>query len=144
MAMADPSLDQVMKAYAEDAVKAAGRRGRVLDYSEQSLTIVDELLGSEAFVGRTPRTPETPDDEEVLWVAAKAFGGYVGEVVLRGLGGEWLGEEAPEGGTRPTLVVQGLRAYPVDKVWKRLTKSEYDTLGGYCRALRHILSQRRK
>lgn len=142
--MTDVALDQVMKAYAQDAVAAAARRGFALDYSEQSLGLVDELLGLESFIGKTPRSPESAEDEETLWAAATAFGGYVGEVALRTMGGEWVGELAADGGTRPTLVVQGVRGFPVEKIWKRLTESEFAAVGGYCRVLRHILSQRRE
>jgi hypothetical protein len=139
--MADPNVDVVMKAFAHDAVAAAARRGVVLDYSEQSLDVVDELLGRESFIGQTPRTPDSNEDEETLWVASKMFGAYVGEVVLRTLGGKWVSETAPDGGIRPTIMIEGARGFPVDKVWKRLTESEYDALGGYCRALRYVLSQ---
>jgi hypothetical protein len=48
----DASIDEVMKAYATDAVAAAARRGVLLDYSERSLADVDALLASESFVGR--------------------------------------------------------------------------------------------
>jgi hypothetical protein len=36
-----------------------------------------------------------------------------------------------------------VKGFPVDKVWKRLTESEYSGLGGYCRALRAILERQR-
>lgn len=74
----DTRLDRIMKAYAHDAVASAARRGFNLDYSEQSLVLVDELLGLESFMGTTPRSPESAEDEESLWTAAKVFGAYVG------------------------------------------------------------------
>jgi hypothetical protein len=140
--MTDTSIRDVMKAYACDAVEAAARRGVILDYSEESLNLVDELLGRDSFIGHTPRTPECKEDEETLWVLSKALGAYVGEVVLRTLGGEWVGESTPDGGIRPTIVVQGVRGFPLEKVWKRLTESEHDALGGYCRGVRCVLSRR--
>ena len=139
--MTATEIDDVMKAYASDAVAAAARRGVVLDYSERSLDSVDELLRRESFVGRTPRTPESHEDEETLWICSKMLGAYVGEVALRALGGHWVAEAAGDGGVRPAIEVEGVRGFPVRKVWKRLTESEYDTLSGYCRALRVIIER---
>jgi hypothetical protein len=131
-----------MKAYAADAVSAAARRHVSLDYSEHSLDAVDELLGRETFIGTTPRTPESSDDEETLWMLSKMFGAYVGEVTLRVFGGRWVGEPTADGGVRPAIEVEGLKGFPVDKVWKRLTESEFDGVGGYCRAIRKIIELR--
>jgi hypothetical protein len=140
--MPETTIDDVMKAYAVDAVSAAARRKVALDYSEQSLDAVDDLLSRESFVGRTPRTPESPEDEATLWALSKAFGGYVGEVVLRVLGGRWMAESTPGGGTRPAVEVRGVKGFPVEKVWKRLTESEFASVGGYCRVLRAIMEKR--
>ena len=137
--MTDADIDKVMKAYANDAVAVAGRRGVVLDFTEESLARVDELLGRESFIGKTPRTPESDEDEKTLWSCSKAFGAYVGEVVIRTMGGTWIGEPIAQGGTRPAILVKGVKGFPADKVWKRLTESEFDALDGYCRVLRHIL-----
>src|SRR5262252_9511388 len=139
--MAEATIDDVMKAYANDAVRAAARRNVMLDYSEESLDAVDQLLGRESFVGRTPRAPESREDEETLWLLSKVFGAYVGEVALRVFGGRWLDEPTPNGGIRPAIEVNGLKGFPIEKVWKRLTQSEYDNLGGYCRAIRAILER---
>lgn len=136
--MGETTIDAVMKAYAEDAVAAAERRAVALDYSERSLDAVDELLGRESFIGRTPRTPESPEDEETLWVCSKMFGAYVGEVALRVFGGHWIDESAADDGVSPAVEIKGIKGFPIAKVWKRMTESEFDRLGGYCRALRAI------
>lgn len=141
--MSDTEIDELMKAYAHDAVVAAGRREVTLDYSEQSLDAVDELLGRESFIGRTPRAPESPQDEEDLWAASKMFGAYVGEVAVRVFGGRWVGEPTADGALTPAIEVEGVKGFPVGKVWKRLTVSRFDSLGGYCRALRAILERRK-
>lgn len=139
--MTDAEMDELMKANATDAVAAAGRRGVVLDYTEESLKGVDQLLGRESFIGKTPRSPESDDDEKLLWSCAQMFGGYVGEVVLRTMGGKWIADPTSDGGVRPAVFVDGTRGFPVGKVWKRLTESEFDTLNGYCRALRFVLAR---
>lgn len=139
--MAQSPIDVVMKAYATDAVAVAARRGLDLDYSERSLGDVDALLARESFIGTTPREPESPEDEEQLWVCAKLLGAYVGEVVVRVLNGHWAEEPGP-GGVRPAIIVEGVKGFPIDKVWKRLTVSEFDTVGGYCRVLKAIVDRR--
>jgi hypothetical protein len=139
--MDDANIDNVMKAYANDAVEAAARRKVILDYSEHSLNGVDELLGRESFIGQTPRLPESPEDEETMWVLSKMMGAYVGEVAIRIFSGRWLGEPASDGGIVPVIDIRGIKGFPIEKVWKRLTESEFDSLGGYCRALRAILER---
>ncbi len=69
------------------------------------------------------------------------FGAYVGEVALRVFGGRWIDEPAADGGVRPAVEIKGVKGFPISKVWKRLTESEFDTLGGYCRALRAIIDR---
>ena len=137
--MVETNIDDVMRAYAADAVGAAARRDVMLDYSEGSLDAVDELLGRESFIGATPRAPGSPEDEEVLWTCSKMFGAYVGEVARRVLGGRWVDESAVDGDVRPAVEVAGVKGFPIDKVWKRLTESDFSTLGGYCRAFRAII-----
>jgi hypothetical protein len=139
--MTDAEMDELMKAYSTDAVAAACRRDVVLDYSEQSLDRVDELLGRESFIGSTPRSPESEEDEKLLWSCSKMFGGYVGEVVLRTMGGRWIADPTSDGGVRPAILVDGARGFPVGKVWNRLTEDEFGALGGYCRVLRVVLAK---
>ena len=128
-----------MKAYATEAVEFARRLGTSLDYSESSLERVDELLG--VIAGEQPHTPSPGQDEDELWLLSKVFGAYVGEVVLTQIGGAW-DQEDTDVGIRPFVFVSGLKAYPVTKVWKRLTESEFDGVSGYCRATRALLSGR--
>ncbi|MCE9635566.1 MAG: hypothetical protein K8T90_07670 [Planctomycetes bacterium] len=142
--MTDAEMDELMKANATDAVAAAGRRDVVLDFTEDSLNGVDELLGRESFIGETPRTPESDEDEKLLWSCAQMFGGYVGEVVLRTMGGRWIADPTSDGGVRAAILIGGARGFPVGKVWKRLTEDQFSTLGGYCRALRVVLANQAK
>lgn len=139
--MTDAEMDKMMKEFATDAVGVAAERSVVLDYSEESLVLVDRLLGREWFIGRTPRTPESESDRKLLRSCAEEFGAYVGEVVLRTMGGKWVADPTSTGGVQPAVLVDGARGFPVTKVWKRLTESESDTLSGYCRALRFVLER---
>lgn len=134
--MATSNVDEAMKAHAMEAVAAAARHDVVLDYSERSLADVDELLRRESFVGKTPRAPESHDDGEALWACSKMMGAYLGEVVLRALGGHWVEEGTEHGEPRPAIQVGEVRDYPVDKIWRRLTRAASRPLGGYCDQVR--------
>ena len=137
-----PTLDDVFKAYANDAVAFAERRGIALDYSEESLDRIDDILASPEIVGRTPREPASPEEEDEMWTLSKMLGAYVGEVAVRAFSGRWIAEDLASGGARPVIEVCGIKGFPMEKVWKRLTESEFDNLGGYCRAVRAIVAQR--
>jgi hypothetical protein len=58
--------------------------GERLDFSPQSLAVVDRLI--QTGFGPQP-------DEETIATAVQAFGAYMGEVVRRTLGGVWHDEE---------------------------------------------------
>jgi hypothetical protein len=137
--MANATISQQMQAYAEDAEHLAANRGLTLDYTEPSLETVDQLLT--AITGAGVISPRTPEEEEQIWALAKVYGGYVGEVVRRNLGGEWELHDNPDGSARVILRCQGVQMFPCEKVYKRLAEDPFSGVGGYCRALRTIIAR---
>jgi hypothetical protein len=137
--MPDVTIADVMKAYAQDAEHLALKEGVSLDYTEKSLEGVDALLHRIAGDGVVP--PKTPKEEEQLWTLAKVYGGYLGEVVIRNLGGAWEMSENPDGSARVILRCQGVQMFPLEKVYKRLAEDEFSGVSGYCRALRAIIAR---
>ena len=92
-----PTISDMMVAYAQDAVDfAQAKFGETLDYSERSVQKVERCLRQlydakpMGFLGKL--FAKGPSDEDVLTVA-KMFGGYVGEVVRRHHGGDWVLDE---------------------------------------------------
>ena len=81
-----------MKEYAKDAVTVAAERGIILDFTEESLSLVDELLSCESFIGKTPREPDSQEDSELLWMLSSTMGAYVGEVVVKQFYAIWVQE----------------------------------------------------
>src|SRR5262249_20642170 len=75
--MAEITISNVMKAYAQDAERLASEQGISLDYTEESLERVDLLLHE--ITGDTILTPRTPEEAGQLWALAKIYGGYLGE-----------------------------------------------------------------
>ena len=138
--MADITISNVMKAYAQDAERLASEQGISLDYTEESLERVDLLLHE--IAGNTVLTPRTPEEASQLWGLSKIYGGYLGEVVIRNMGGAWELQDNPDGSARVVLHCEGLTMFPPDKIYKRLTEDLYSNVSGYCRALRAIINLR--
>jgi hypothetical protein len=138
--MADVTISDVMAAYAKDAELDATRRGFALDYSEDSLSIVDEILGGLTQNGLI--TPANDDEKERWWNFSKMYGAYVGEVVIRNLHGTWEMKDNEDGSARVVLLWQQITGFPLEKIYKRLTEDEFSGVAGYCRALRAIVAQR--
>jgi hypothetical protein len=81
----DPRIAEIAAAYSLDALDlAANNFGMSLDWSDESIRNVEEILGRlHDDVARS----NPPDD--AIWTFAKAFGSYVGEVLRRHHGAEW-------------------------------------------------------
>jgi hypothetical protein len=140
--MADITISDVMKAYAQDAERLASEQGISLDYTEESLERVDLLLHK--IAGDTVVTPRTPEEASQLWAFAKIYGGYLGEVVIRHMGGAWELQNNPDGSARVVLDCEGVRMFPPEKVYKRLTDDQFSNVSGYCRALRAVINPHRQ
>jgi len=111
-----------------------------LDYTEESLERVDILL--HGIAGDAVLNPRTPEEESQLWALAKIYGGYLGEVVIRNIGGTWELQDSLDGSARVVLNCEGVKMFPPDKVYKRLTEDQFSNVSGYCRALRAIINLR--
>jgi hypothetical protein len=129
-----------MRAYAADAVKHAKTRyGFDLDYSEASLAQIDRML-DDRMQGAVIETAKlTPEQQEELWIYCKMIGGYVGEVIIRNLGGSWETKEIDSGSSSVKLMAAGkIEGSPPDSVWRMLTEPFRSTVS-YYRSLRAIL-----
>ena len=137
--MADVTIADVMMAYAQDAERLGLKNGITLDYTEKSLEGLDAIL--QQIAGDDIVPPKTTEDEEQLWTLAKVYGGYLGEVVIRTLGGAWEMSDNPDGSARVILRCQGVQMFPLEKVYKRLAEDQFSGVSGYCRAIRAIIAQ---
>ena len=130
--MPTPTINDMMSAYAEDAVDFARRNfGITLDYTTESVRKVEAIAETlvqarpKNFVSRLFR--KSPSEEE-LQTVCKMLGGYIGEIYRRAKGGEWaVNEEFQALG-----VQQGENwIFPPSKVNKRLTNGAEDNLWSY-------------
>lgn len=134
--MSEPTINDMMSAYAEDAVDfASSNFGVSLDYSQESIKevelIAERLCQSrpKGFIGRLFK--QGPSDEEINTVC-KMLGGYVGEVFRRYKGGEWaINQEFSAIGIHQN----DTWIFPPAKVHKRLTNGSEDNLWSYFRVL---------
>jgi hypothetical protein len=129
------NLAETMAALAETAVEGARDAGLSLDGSRESIQQVEELLAHfhGQIAGETIDGVEPPTAEEIE-DGSKAYGAYIGEVLRRSSGGEWVldSENAyPGEGAVVALVRGNNRIFPIDKVKKRLLYGPEDNVWYY-------------
>jgi hypothetical protein len=132
-----PAIADIMRAYAADAVAyAQEHHGLTLDFSERSLDDVDRIV--EARKALVPE-PMSKEEEVELWIFSKVCGGYVGETIIRNLGGTWFTQENPNGSTAVKLLAAGqIESSPPVAVWRNLTEP-FRSVATYYRTLQTIL-----
>ena len=113
-----------MAELAEKAVEAARFWNMDLDYSAESLELVDKLA---QVIFRSHRNMPLPKD--ILVSVANLYGAYLGEVLLRSglkdLDFAWVRNEEGETG----IGRKDFRIAPVTKVYKRITMGpEHDLM----------------
>lgn len=144
----EPTVDDIMAAYAEDAVDYCSATFRVpLDYSEDSIEKIEAVLASlhdqlpRGFVAKLFKKGPPP---EVIDQLAKMLGGYVGEVMRRNWGGRWkLGSDAFPGDEIYTLEISGRGdVWPHFKVGKRILNGPDENVLHYFQMLKRKYSDR--
>ncbi len=109
-----------MKGLAFIQVRAAREAGGgLLDFSLSSLEQLDELVSRD--VSKQPAEPD---------MLAEVIGGYVGETIVRRLGGNWREDDG-----KPWLEMGGLQLDPLHRAYLRVTEGEGRSLAAYFRAV---------
>lgn len=129
------SIADMMESCAADAVAVAQEQfGFALDYSHGSVESLETVVANVA-VGLDG------GDKEATEQAVKRWGGYLGEVVRKNLGGQWEMVQYP-GGTAavPALVIAGSQLYPLVKVYRRLTMGDAENICEFYAKIRDRLS----
>jgi len=133
-------IAEIMRAYSTEAVEYARNKYAIhLDFSEASLDEVDRIIRERTGGDVLDVDKLTPKEQEDLWVLCKMIGGYVGEVIIRNIGGMWQLDGREAGRTKAKLLAGGkIESWPPDSVWRTLTEP-YRGMAGYYRGLRAIL-----
>lgn len=138
--MSDVTISNVMRAYANDALAHAKRHFDVtLDFSERSLEDIDRILADYTKSGLLVPDNLSDAEREEIWLFCKMMGGYVGEVIIRNIGGDWKMKETGEGTASVMLAITGsVDGSPPEAIWRALTEP-YKAIVSYYRGLRAIL-----
>ena len=134
-------LANQMKTLAESAVTLARDRYQAnLDYSEESLRLVEQILTklsedvpkswSGQLLGRGPSRSQIESICQIM-------GAYIGEVIGRKWNGMWH-MDSTFGKPLPALAVLGGNIYPTNKVYKRLVDGEVENVWAYYQMLKHM------
>jgi hypothetical protein len=152
--MPPDSIAAMTRDFAAAAVEMARTMHVELDYSEQSLERVEEILGRLHEEARDWRIAESANralndapasagpSASQMDDMCKLWGSYFGEVVRRKWGGDWSIETYPGAGFATlTLSVTAGKLFPSIKVYRRLTEGEGDNLWTFYQSVRARLSQ---
>ncbi|SFS83279.1 hypothetical protein [Paenibacillus sp. 453mf] len=143
-----PTVADMMKAYAEDAVESAEKLGVMLDYSEDSIKSLEGIL--QRYHEELPRGVRKmfrrgPSEQEKIQMS-KAWGGYLGETLIKHLGGEWQLSSVSED-TIALVVSKSINGeeypheiYPPSKVYRRIMNGPEDNVWHYYCVLKEDLS----
>ena len=122
------SVSAMAGAYAEQAVAAARKFDAKLDYSEDSLREVENIL-SHLEQGTPAGGPAQEEIRKEMEEECKMWGSYLGEVVRRRFGGVWSIETYPgKQFATLTLSVGPSKLFPTMKVHRRITQGEGDNV----------------
>ena len=154
--MPHDSVDAMTRDFADAAVEMARAMQIELDYSEQSLERVEQILAqlyaeardwriaasaNRAITSDTPANTGGPSSSQMEDMC-KLWGSYFGEVVRRHWGGEWSIETYPGAGFATlTLSVTAGKLFPSMKVYRRLTEGEGDNLWKFYQSVRARLAK---
>lgn len=118
------STDEMMAYFAAQATQWVRKdRGIDLDYSVDSIKVVEEQLGCVA------NEVDKTNPQRGTFGIAMGYGAYIGEVLRRREGGSWAVDH-PVGGPHsyPLTLSSNGTAFPVGWCWKRLTAGEEDNV----------------
>lgn len=118
------STDQMMVYFAGEAAQWVQKdRGITLDYSLESVRIVEEELG------RIAKDVDGANPKAGTFGIAMGYGAYIGEIFRRRDGGSWAADH-PIGGQNsyPLTLNTNNVIFPVGWCWKRLTSGEEDNV----------------
>lgn len=135
-----PTIADMMAAYAQDAVDHAKASCDVtLDYSPESIELTEkvlERLWADMPHGFFARLLRRAPSQDTVATISKMYGGYIGEVVRRLKGGEWILDTQISPGDRVISLRRGeQQIFPPAKVHKRLSNGPEDNVWFYFQVL---------
>ena len=143
------NISEMMQDYAEQAVSAALEMNITLDYREESIEQLENILARlnrerPVFLGKAAPGEDDPTQKQIDSLS-RIWGGYFGEVIRRRWGGEWTLETYP-GTVAPvvTLDVDGAKIFPAMKVYRRLCNGVSDDVAKFYSMIKDKIQKNRK
>jgi hypothetical protein len=131
----DPKLAEDMEANAQSAVELAKTRFQVaLDYRPESIQELEKLCD------RVQYAMPDAESKETLGLLTRLWGSYLGEVIRRRLGGEWIIWTDKHGKTM-ALRVGEATVFPHNKVKKRLERGTDHNIWNYYQSVMSSLEK---
>ena len=131
----DPKLAEDMEANARNAVELAKTRFQVaLDFRAESIQELEKLFD------RVQYAMPDPESKETLGLLTRLWGSYLGEVIRRRLGGEWIIWTDKHGKTM-ALQIGEATVFPHNKVKKRLERGADHNVWNYYQSVMSSLEQ---
>ena len=128
-----PDVNEEMKALADFAIKSSWERyGLKLDYSEHSITILDEILGKVywGFSGRT----EDKGENGLVYNTAMIWGSYVGEYMRQKWGGTWIQKDSDQ-----VVSIKNVEFSPINLVYQKITSRPDSSVEDYLLEIKRIM-----
>jgi hypothetical protein len=131
----DAKLAGTVVAQSQLAVQTAKLKfSESIDFSSESLDAVERIM-SVLHTQASGRDPNQKLGDEQITELSKLWGIYVGEVIRRYYGGQWLLVDGA-----PDLALGGRHASPLAKVRKRIAGGALDNLKYYFTSIMKVLS----
>jgi hypothetical protein len=125
MSALDPAV--VRSVAAECVPLVSGNFGQQLDYSLNSLAVLDRVCG------------QLPADGQRLDLWYRLTGASTGEVCLRTYGGEWVDHDGAI-----AVLIAGLTGLPFRTAHRLLSGEDFKSLASFARSIPAILERSRK
>jgi hypothetical protein len=128
------SANDLMKAYAEDAIKYAAELQKDLDHTTQSIQVLEDicaLLHKKKNLNFLQRLFIKPPTEKSIIDMATRLGAYLGEVIRNKTGGEWKIEDPTGEGNTMVLQLGDVKIFPVARVYRRLKDGNENNVWHY-------------
>ncbi|WP_168124077.1 hypothetical protein [Paenibacillus sp. HB172176] len=130
------TVAEMMRAYAEDAQDLANQLKVELNYTEDSLFELDTIL--EKYHQGIPKgikkiLSKGPSEDQINQMA-KIWGAYLGETIIKQLGGEWIQSNTFD--NTIAIKIGETEIYPPAKIYKRIKNGSEDNINIYFKVLK--------
>jgi hypothetical protein len=112
-------------------VEEMAEKGITLDFSEESVRRLDAVIDDFWPKGT---------DEDTLSVIVPTMAGYIGEVMIRNIGGKWVDDKKYH---QPAIENHGARVYPISEVGDRFRYGIDQSLGAFYAATKEAWEKHR-